>query len=127
MAGTPGTARFGVNADQTPTTTGADGTSTLTLPKSGNKWTETHFLYNPAQKSRAMGSTRGEDPGHDFDYVEHQSNYMCNHDGFMGGTSTLMSLDERKVLENKIYSVECESEGSSDNGWAPAMTSGAFD
>src|SRR3954467_14469918 len=110
MAGTPGTPRFGTNADQTPTSTGADGTSTLTLPKSGNKWTETHFLYNPAQKSRVMGTTRGDDPGHDNTDVEHQSNYMCNHDGFMGGTATLMSLDERKVLDNKIYSVECDGQ-----------------
>src|SRR3954462_2263862 len=132
MAGTPGTPRFGTNADQTPTSTGADGTSTLTLPKRGNKWTETHFLYNPAQKSRVMGTTRGDDPGHDNTDVEHQSNYMCNHVGFLGGTATLMSLDERKVLDNKISSVECEwadpgSDETSDNGWAPAGTSGAFD
>lgn len=132
MAGTPGTPRFGINADQTPTKTGANGTSTLTLPKNGNQWTETHFMYNPAQRSREMGTTRGGNPGHDNEHVEHQSNYMCNHDGFMAGKSTISNLDERKVLENSIYSVGCEwadpdTDETSPNGWAPAQTSGAFD
>jgi len=132
MAGTPGTPRFGINADQTPTKTAADGSSVMTLPKNGNKWTETHFLYNPAQKSRAMGTTRGADPGHDNEDVEHQANYMCNHDGYMSGTTTIVQMDERKVLTNTIYAVECEwadpnTSETSDNGWAPAQTHGAFD
>ena len=132
MAGTPGTPRFGINADQTPTNTSANGTSTLTLPKNGNMWTETHFMYNPAQRSREMGTTRGGNPGHDNAYVEHQSNYMCNHDGFMGGSNIVMNLDERKVLDNSIYAIGCEwadpgTNETSPNGWAPAMTSGAFD
>ena len=132
MAGTPGTPRFGVNKDQTPTKTADDGTSTMLLPKKGNEWTETHLLYNPAQKSRAMGSTRGSDPGHDNTDVEHQCNYMCNHDGFMGGSTILMNLDEQKVLWNTIYAVGCEwadpgTDETSDNGWAPSVTHGAFD
>lgn len=132
MAGTPGTPRFGVSADQTPTKTAADGTSKMKLQKDGGTFTEYHFMYNPAQKSRAMGTTRGGDPGHDNVDVEHQSNYMCNHDGYMGGTTTIMNLDERKVLTNAIYSVECEwadpgTDETSPNGWAPAMTHGAFD
>lgn len=132
MAGTPGTPRFGINADQTPTKTAANGTSVMKLPKNGNQWTETHFMYNPAQKSRAMGTTRGSDPGHDNADVEHQSNYMCNHDGYMGGTTTIINLDEHKVLTNTIYSVECEwadpgTDETSANGWAPSQTHGAFD
>lgn len=132
MAGTPGTPRFGMPADQTPDHTNASGLSHATLQKSGGTFTEIHFQYNPAQKSRAMGSTRGADPGHDNEYEEHQSNYMCNHDGFLGGTTTIMNLDERKVLHNTIYSIDCEwadpgTPETSDNGWAPSMTHGAFD
>ncbi len=132
MAGSPGTPRFGVNADMTPDKTGADGTSTMTLPKAGNKWTETHFMYNPAQVSRSMGTTRGGDPKHDNEYVEHQANYMCNHDGYAGGRTTNINLDERKVLENTIYSIDCEwadpgTPETSANGWAPSQTHGAFD
>lgn len=132
MAGTPGTPRFGTAADMTPDHTASDGTSTMLLPKKGNEWTETHFMYNPAQKSRAMGTTRGSDPGHDPDYVEHQANYMCNHDGYAGGSTVLMNLDEHKVLTNTLYSVHCEwadpgTDETSDNGWAPSVTHGAFD
>lgn len=132
MAGTPGTARFGINTDATPDNTSSSGTSHLTLPKNGSSWTETHFLYNPAQKSRAMGTTRGADPGKDNTDVEHQSNYMCNHDGFLGGHNAVTNLDERKVLENKIYSVECAwadpgYDETDSAGWAPRQTMGAFD
>lgn len=132
MAGTPGTPRFGINADQTPTKTAADGSSIMKLPKNGNQWTETHFMYNPTQRSREMGTTRGGNPSHDNVDVEHQSNYMCNHDGYMAGTTTIVQMDERKVLTNTIYSVECEwadpgTDETSDNGWAPSMTHGAFD
>lgn len=132
MAGTPGTPRFGVPADQTPDHTNPSGTSHMNLQKSGGTFTEIHFQYNPAQKSRPMGTTRGGNPGHDNVYVEHQANYMCNHDGYMGGTTTVMNLDEHKVLTNTIYSIECEwadpnTPETSDNGWAPSQTHGAFD
>ena len=132
MSGTPGTPRFGVLPDQTPDHTDSVGVSHMTLPKDGNKYTEYHFMYNPAQKSRAMGTTRGADPGHDNVDVEHQCNYMCNHDGFMGGNTTVLNLDERKALNNHIYSIECEwadpgTDETSANGWAPSQTHGAFD
>lgn len=132
MSGTPGTARFGILPDQTPDHTDANGISHMTLQKSGDSFTEYHFLYNPATKSRAMGTTRGGDPGHDNVDVEHQANFMCNHDGFMSGTTTIMQLDERKVLNNTIYAVGCEwadpgTDETSDNGWAPSVTHGAFD
>ena len=132
MAGTPGTPRFGINPDMTPDHTDASGTSHMRLPKNGNMWTETHFAYNPAQKSRSMGTTRGGNPQHDFVYEEHQSNYMCNHDGYAGGSNIVLNLDERKVLHNTIYSVDCEwadpgTPETSANGWAPSQTHGAFD
>lgn len=106
MAGTPGTARFGINPDITPDHTTTDGVSHLTLPKNGNTWTETHFAYNPAQRSREMGTTRGANPGKDNADVTHQPMYMSNHDGYIGGNNIVMNLDERKVLDNKIYSIE---------------------
>jgi hypothetical protein len=132
MAGTPGTPRFGILPDMTPDHTSANGTSHMTLQKNGNVWTEEHFAYNPAQKSRAMGTTRGGNPQHDFVYEEHQANYMCNHDGYAGGATIIMNLDERKVLHNTIYSIECEwadpnTDETSANGWAPSQTHGAFD
>jgi hypothetical protein len=132
MSGTPGTPRFGINPDQTPDHTDGVGISHMKLQKDGGTFTEYHFSYNPAQKSRAMGTTRGADPGHDYTDVEHQANYMCNHDAYMGGTTVIMNMDERKVLTNTIYSIHCEwadpgTDETSDNGWAPAMTRGAFD
>jgi hypothetical protein len=132
MTGTPGTARFGINPDQTPDHTNASGVSHLTLQKSGGTFTESHFLYNPAQKSRAMGTTRGADPGHDNTDVVHQANYMCNHDGFAGGSNIVLNLDERKILDNTVYAIGCEwadpgTDETSPNGWAPSMTHGAFD
>lgn len=127
MAGTPGTPRFGAMADQTPSETNSSGTSSMTLQKSGGTFTEYHFSYNPAQRSREMGTTRGADPGQQFDSVEHQSNYMCNHDAFMGGNNVVSNLDERKVLHNTIYSQSFEIAEDSSNGWAPHQTMGAFD
>lgn len=132
MTGTPGTARFGINQDITPDETSANGVSHLTLPKNGNIWTETHFMYNPSQHSREMATTRGGNPGKVGDEIKHQSNYMCNHDGFAGGSNIVMNLDERKVLDNTIYSYHCEwadpgYDDTSDNGWSPRQTMGAFD
>lgn len=127
MTGTPGTARFGVNPDQTPDHTGNNGVSHMNLQKSGGTFTEYHFSYNPAQRSREMGSTRGGNPGSQFQTVEHQCNYMCNHDGYMGGNNVVANLDERKALHNTIYSQSFEVAEDSASGWAPAQTSGAFD
>lgn len=127
MAGTPGTARFGVNPDVTPDKTNAQGISHLTLPKSGGVFTETHFLYNPVQRSREMGSTEGAEPGQMWDHVEHQANYMCNHDTFFGGNNVVINMDERKVLTNTIYSIACEYDEKSPNGSAPHGTKGKFD
>ncbi len=131
MAGQAGTARFGVNPDIHNGKTSDGGVSTVDM-QSGKSWTEIHFAYNPAQRSREMGTTRGADPGHDNVDVPRQADYMSNHDGYLGGNKTLANLDERKVLTNSIYSVNCEwadpnTSETSDNGWAPTETFGAFD
>ena len=127
MSGTPGTARFGVNPDATPDHTNSAGISHMTLPKSGGTFTETHFLYNPVQRSRGMGSTEGTAPGQMWMPIEHQANYMCNHDGYMAGNNVVANLDERKVLTNTIYSIGCEYTDESPNGRAPSGTKGKFD
>lgn len=127
MAGTPGTPRFGVNPDVTPDKTNSVGISHLSLPKTGGDFAETHFMYNPAQVSRDMGSTQGGSPKGGFEPVEHQSNYMCNHDGFFGGSNIVINMDEHKVLTNTIWSQGIEYAEMSPNGGAPALTRGKFD
>lgn len=126
MAGKAGTPRFGMNPDEHPGKTSINGVSKVTLPVDG-MYTEIHFAYNPAQKSREMGTTRGGNPGKDYEKDRREPDYMSNHDGYAGGDIHLMNLDERKVLQNTIYSVNCEYEDDSPNGTAPAQTSGAFD
>lgn len=126
MAGKAGTVRFGVNPDIHIDGVGPNGIGYLKTPIDG-PWTETHFSYNPATYSRDMGSTRGGDPGKDFVHTDRQVDYMSNHDSYLGGDAHLMSLDERKALNNTIYSVKCEYEWNSSNGTAPHGTTGAFD
>lgn len=126
MSGKPGTVRFGMNPDEHGKTN-SSGVSKVSLPKSGGEWTEVHFAYNPAQKSRSMGTTRGGDPGQEFTEDDREPDYMCNHDGYAGGSTVVINLDERKVLQNTIYAVECEYTDTSPNGKAPSSTTGAFD
>jgi len=126
MAGKAGTPRFGMNPDEHPGKTSVNGVSKVNLPFDGD-YTEIHFAYNPAQKSRDMGTTRGGDPGKNYMLDRREPDYMSNHDGYAGGDIHLMNLDERKVLQNTIYSVKCEYTDDSPNGTAPAQTSGAFD
>lgn len=126
MAGKAGTVRFGVNPEEHIGTTSTDGMSKVKTPIDG-PLLETHFAYNPAQKPRDMSSTRGSDPGDDYVRTPRQADYMSNHDGYMGGDMHLMNLDERKVLQNTIYSAKCEYADDSDNGNAPSQTTGAFD
>jgi hypothetical protein len=133
MSAHPGTARFGVNTTIHPDKykAGVDGMGKIITPEDGPV-VETHFVYNPAQASRPMGTTRGGDPGKDFDKQHRQADYMANHDGYVAGDLHLMSLDERKVVQNTIYSVGCEwadpgYDDTSSNGWAPRQTVTAFD
>lgn len=133
MSGHAGTPRFGVNKNIHPDggKAGPDGMGYITTPVDGPV-TETHFAYNPAQKSRSMGTTRGADPGKDNVYVKRQADYMSNHDGYIAGDLHLMTLDERKVIENIPYTVHCEwadpgYDDTSDGGWAPRQTMTAFD
>lgn len=123
MAGKAGTPRFGMNPDEHPGKTSDNGVSKVNLPFDGD-YTEVHFTYNPAQKSRDMGTTRGGDPGSSYVRDRREPDYMSNHDGYAGGDIHLMNLDERKVLQNTIYSIKCEYD---DSATAPALTSGAFD
>lgn len=127
MSGTPGTARFGINPDVTPDKTNSVGISHLSLPKTGGDFAETHFMYNPAQLSRPMGTTQGGAPGQHWEMEPHQYNAMCNHDGFFGGNNVVINMDERKVLHNSIYALPCEYAEDSPNGNAPSGTTGKFD
>lgn len=126
MAGRAGTPRFGVNPDEHPGKTSNNGVSKANLPIDG-PLTELHFAYNPVQKSRDMGTTRGGDPGLGYAKDKRDFDYMSNHDGYAGGDIHLMNLDERKVLQNTLYSVPCDHAYDSENGTSPAQTSGAFD
>jgi hypothetical protein len=133
MSAHPGTARFGVNTTIHPDKfkAGTDGMGKIVLPI-GEPEVETHFVYDPSQASRPMGTTRGGNPGKDFDAEHRQADYMANHDGYVGGRTVNLNLDERKVLHNTIYSVECEwADPGYDNtdpaGWAPRQTITAFD
>jgi len=126
MAGKAGTPRFGMNPDEHPDKTSTDGVSYMDLPFDGN-YKEIHFAYNPAQRSRDMGTTRGGDPGKDYVKDVRDFDYMSNHDGYAGGDVHLMNLDERKVLQHTIYSAKCEYAEDLDNGTAPSQTTGAFD
>lgn len=132
MSAHPGTARFGVNTSIHPKPkAGPDGMGKIDMPN-GEQQVETHFVYDPSQRSRAMGTARGGDPGKDFEKLHREADYMSNHDGYIGGSTVLMELDERKVLQNTIYSIGCEwadpgYDDTSDNGWAPRQTVTAFD
>lgn len=133
MSGHAGTPRFGVNPSIHPGNGHADenGMGKIDMPIDGPV-IETHFAYNPGQASRPMGTTRGGDPGKDYTKTEHQADYMSNHDGYVAGDLHVMNLDERKVLENTLYSIHCEwadpgYDDTSPNGWSPRQTMGAFD
>lgn len=126
MAGTPGTPRFGVNPNPHSGSASANGSSTDQL-QDGMTWKEVHFAYNPGQVSREMGTTQGAEPKQQWQMVDHMTDYMCNHDGYDGGSPIILQLDERKVLENRIYSIMCEYDDDSPNGNAPAQTKGKFD
>jgi hypothetical protein len=131
MPGKAGTVRFGINPPVHEEKASADGVSRVDLQIDG-PWQELHYAYNPSQYSRPMGSTRGADPGKDNADVKRQADYMSNHDGYLAGDIHLLNNDERKILDNHIYSVNCEwadpgYPDTSDNGWAPRQTMTAFD
>lgn len=131
MSGKAGTVRFGSNPDIHPDKASADGISKMDT-QIGDKWTEIHFAYNPSQKSRSMSSTRGGDPGKDNENEIRQADYMSNHDGYLGGSNILSNLDERKVLNDTIYAINCKwadpgYDETDPAGWAPRQTVGAFD
>ena len=133
MSGKAGTPRFGINPSIHPGDGHADenGMGKINTPIDG-PLIETHMAYNPGQKSRPMGTTRGGNPGKDYVRENREADYMSNHDGYIAGDLHLMSLDERKVLHNTVYAVGCEwadpgYDDTSANGWAPRQTVTAFD
>lgn len=126
MAGKAGTVRFGINPDTHPGDTSTNGVSQVTVQVDG-PFTEIHYAYNPGRLSREMGTTRGGNPQDSYVKEKRQADYMSNHDGFLGGDLHLFNMDERKILDNTLYSVKCEYADDSPNGTAPAQTSGAFD
>ena len=107
MPGHPGTPRYGTPFDNHVNKTGADGTSELSTPVDG-PFRESHFLYNPAEKARDMGSTPGDAPGKVFVHRKQQYEAVANHDGYDGGDLHLLQMDERKVLNDCIQNVNIE-------------------
>lgn len=106
MAGRAGTPRFGSYDPEHEGKPNSQGQNTLDL-QSGETFREQHFLYDPTQQAREMGTTLGQAPGDMAGYQHHLYEAMCNHDGFEGGDSHLVSLDERKVLESTVYTAPC--------------------
>jgi len=104
MAGRAGTPRFGDYVTDITGAPGSDGQNQV-HNQSGDTFTEQHSLFNPSQQSRSMGTTLGEAPGAYYDRVPRVYNAMANHDGFMAGQDHINQLDERKVLEETVYSV----------------------
>lgn len=108
MPGHPGTVRFGDypnwHESEKP---GADGREKLRSQADGD-FIEQHFLFNPAEQGRAMGTTLGDKPGDSYSHQKQQYEAAANHDGFTGGDAHLTNLDEYKVLRNTLNSVKCE-------------------
>lgn len=105
MAGRPGTPRFGMYNDDHRHKPDASGVNEVATQADDVTFKEQHYLFNPSQQSRAMGTTLGDPPG---DYYEPDGLDYCapaNHDGFMGGDAHLESLDEKKVMDRLVYSV----------------------
>jgi len=104
MSGTPGTPHFGdfkdVQKKDRVILQSGDGDD-------ADIHTKIHFNFDNAQRSRAMGSTLGDAPGCGWERHDRQVDYMCNHDGYSGGNVHNLNMDEQKVLQNRIYSVEC--------------------
>jgi hypothetical protein len=112
MAGRPGTPRFGAYAQPHEGKPDANGQDRLDVQADG-PFIEQHYLFNPAQRSREMGTTLGDAPGKVYQADERIYCADANHDGFVGGDLHLNSLDEKKVLDDTVYSVpivQCDDE-----------------
>lgn len=106
MSGHPGTVRFGDYGEEHKGKPDAEGRDELEL-QSDDSFTEQHYLYDPTQRARSMGSTLGDKPGDMAGYQRLLYEAPSNHDGFEGGDGHLVNLDERKVLDNTIFSAPC--------------------
>lgn len=105
MAGRAGTPRFGIYKSDVSGQVDDNGQNVVKEQSDDNFFTEQHFLYNPSQRSRDMGDSRGEDPQRGYNSDTRIYAAQCNHDGFQGGDAHIVVLDERKVLEDTMYSV----------------------
>ncbi len=108
MSGHPGTVRVGEYSDLHSSKPGADGTNKLHTQSNGKFFEEQHFLFDESQVARPSGTTLGGKPQDMAGYQEHMYEAPCNHDGFIGGSTIVLQMDERKILENTIFSQKCE-------------------
>ena len=109
MSGRPGTPHFG---DYPDIHTKAEVKTPVDGPVK-----KFHFMFDPAQVSRPMGSTEGGKPGCGWEPAPRERDYMCNHDGFVGGDMHNLNMDEQKVLQNTIYTVEFEYADDFQHNW----------
>lgn len=99
MSGSPGTPRFGDYSNKHKKKTTSQGDSSIALQDDGD-FDEIHYSYNPDQQASAVGAPRKKY----FQTVERQYDAPSNHDGWFGGDAHLINVDERKVLDNYLYS-----------------------
>lgn len=105
MSGIPGTPHFGDFPDVQK--------KDKTILQSGDMgepdaFFKIHQNFDNSQKGREMGSTLGEAPKCGWEPHNRERAYMCNHDGFSGGNSRNLNMDEKKVLQNTIFSTNFE-------------------
>lgn len=117
MAGHAGTVRSGEYADLHNDKPDAKGRNKLHTQANGKYFEEQHALFDPTQFARPSGTTLGGKPGDMAGYQEHMYEAMCNHDGFIGGNTTLLNMDEQKILNNTIFSAECEYADDEQKNW----------
>lgn len=108
MAGHAGTARFGEYSDDHNGKPDVHGQNKVMTTSDEITYTEQHYLYNPAEMGRDVSTPPGQAPGKYYIHLPQQYDAPSNHDGLSGGDVHLTVLDERKVLENTIYSTKIE-------------------
>jgi hypothetical protein len=118
MAGKPGTPRYGRYPNYHDGKPAADGTNTLTLQSEDSEYLEQHFLYDPSQRAREMGTTLGQAPQKMAGYQHRLYEAPANHDAFEGGDAHLSNVDERKALDNTIFSIKCEYADDQQHNWS---------
>lgn len=117
MPGHPGTVRFGDypnwHEQESPDGSGKE----VLRSQADGDFVEQHFMFNPAEGGRSMGTTLGDAPAQMYDHQKQQYEAPCNHDGFSGGDAHLTNMDEFKVLRNTLNSVKCEYADDQQHNW----------